>query len=100
MGIGHTVSASVVPAKAGTYEHRASKLARGAHNPVSEDMGLRFRGDDRMHAHTGSHENTSPERSSGVNEGPNAPLSCSSSFSGVQPSERCSVRIGRGWLNR
>jgi hypothetical protein len=25
-------------------------------------------------AHTGSHENTSPERSSGVNEGPNAPF--------------------------
>ncbi len=36
--------------------------------------------------HTGSHENTSPERSSGVSEGPNAPLSCWSSFCGVQPS--------------
>ena len=40
------------------------------------------------------------ERSSGVNEGPNAPLSCASSFSGVQPSARWMVRIGRGWLNR
>src|SRR5262249_17432032 len=50
--------------------------------------------------HTGSQLNTSPERSSGVNEGAKAPLSCWSSCSGVQPSERCIARIGRGWLNR
>src|SRR5262249_3460761 len=50
--------------------------------------------------HTGSQENTSPERSSGVNEGAKAPLSCWSRASGVQPSARCNERIGRGWLNR
>src|SRR5262249_31785361 len=50
-------------------------------------------------AHIGSHANTSPERSSGVKEGRNAALSCSSIFSGVQPSERWMLRIGRGWLN-
>src|SRR5262249_37336568 len=50
--------------------------------------------------HTGSQPNTSPERSSGVNELANAPLSCRSRSSGVQPSERCSERTGRGWLNR
>src|SRR5262249_35476189 len=44
----------------------------------------------------GSHENTSLERSSGVNEGPSAPLSCWAILSGVQPSERCSVRTARG----
>src|SRR5581483_11672889 len=48
----------------------------------------------------GSHANTSPERSSGVSDGPKAPLSCSAMLSGVQPSERCMTRIGRGWLNR
>src|SRR6202034_3313417 len=48
--------------------------------------------DDRHH--TGSQENTSLERSSGVNDAANAPLSCASSFSGVQPSGRCSVRMG------
>src|SRR5262249_16820589 len=61
--------------------------------------GAGRRREQRVH-HTGSHENTSPERSSGVSEGPNAPLSCSSSFCGVQPSERWIERIGRGWLNR
>ena len=45
-------------------------------------------GDDSHH--TGSHENTSLERSSGVNDDANAPLSCASICSGVQPSERCS----------
>ena len=49
----------------------------------------------RLVYHTGSHENTSLERSSGVNEVVKAPLSCLSILSGVQPSERCKVRIGR-----
>src|SRR5262245_23421118 len=54
----------------------------------------------RVRHHTGSQLNTSPERSSGVNEPANAPLNCWSRLSGVQPSERCSERIGRGWLKR
>jgi hypothetical protein len=41
-----------------------------------------------------SQENTSGERSSGVNDVAKAPLSCAASVSGVQPSARCSVRIG------
>src|SRR5207248_9281877 len=54
--------------------------------------------DDRHY--TGSQVNTSPDRSSGVSDCLKAPLSCASSFSGVQPSERCSTRIGRGCENR
>src|SRR5262249_39193688 len=50
----------------------------------------------RAPAYTGSHEKTSLERSSGVNEGPSAPLSCSPMFSGVQPSERWMLRTTRG----
>ena len=50
--------------------------------------------DDRHY--TGSQLSTSPERSSGVNDCLKAFLSCASSFSTVQPSERCSTRIGRG----
>ncbi len=50
----------------------------------------------RARAYTGSHENTSLERSSGVNEGPSAPLSCWAMCSGVQPSERWMLRTTRG----
>src|SRR4029078_12738931 len=47
-----------------------------------------------------SHATRSPGLSSVVNEGPKAPLTCSAILPGVQPSERCITRIGRGWLNR
>src|SRR6202008_3371586 len=50
--------------------------------------------DDRHQ--TGSQLSTSPERSSGVNDCLKAFLSWPSSFSTVQPSERCSTRSGRG----
>ena len=49
---------------------------------------------------SGSQEKTSPERSSGMNEDCSAGNACSAMASGVQPSERCRLRIGRGELNR
>src|SRR5207302_859154 len=54
--------------------------------------------DDRHQ--TGSQENTSADRSSGVSDCLKAPLSWASIFSGVQPSERCRTRTGRGCENK
>src|SRR5262249_10224175 len=54
----------------------------------------------RERDHTGSQENTSVERSSGVKADASAPLSCWSILSAVHASARWSVRTGRGWLNR
>ena len=47
---------------------------------------------------TGSHGYTSRVRSSGVKLFFTAGSQCSASFSGVQPSVRAMIRIGRGWL--
>src|SRR5439155_4143361 len=66
------------------------------HRTTPRPSPTRGEGED----YTGSQENTSLERSSGVNEGASAALRWASSFSGVQPPERWIVRIGRGWLNR
>src|SRR6185437_9265644 len=71
-----------------------------AHSPLALwvlDAPL-FAGHDN--SYRGSQLNTSPERSSGVSEGPNAPLSCASIVCGVQPSALCKVLIGRVWLNK
>lgn len=52
----------------------------------------------RRAVQTGSHGYTSRVRSSGVKLFFTAGSQCSASFSGVQPSRRAMMRIGRGWL--
>ena len=52
------------------------------------------------HPYSGSQENASPERSSGMNEGLSAGKACSAIASGVQPVALCRLRIGRGELKR
>jgi hypothetical protein len=49
---------------------------------------------------SGSQSNTSPERSSGMNAALSAGAAWAAMLSGVQPSARCTMRIGRGELNR
>ena len=56
--------------------------------------------DERFTRYSGSQENASPERSSGMKEGLSAGSASSAIASGVQPLALCRLRTGRGELNR
>jgi hypothetical protein len=55
---------------------------------------------NRPETQTGSHGNACSEVSSGINAARTAGIACCAIVSGVQPSARCTMRTGRGELNR
>lgn len=81
--------------------------AQGIEHRVGRRVGLPHVGDGQRNElfvidghQTGSQVKMSLDRSSGVRLAAKAPFATVATSSGVHPSEICTERMGRGWLNR